>query len=129
MKKRLIQIGLVVLAIAIVFGGYTVYSKYINPPLVEYKVDGTAKEALIIVLNGNGETEYFTGVSLSRSYTYKEFEGTELSVSAQNEGDQGSVRVTIYYKGKRVAQHAATGQNALASADYTIPPTTATVSP
>ena len=69
-------------------GGTTVYQ-------IEYKVTGTASTVLVTYQNKDSGTsqEY---VSIPWSYSFSAIPGTFVYISAQNQGDTGSVTVTIY---------------------------------
>ncbi|MCL2150476.1 MAG: hypothetical protein FWH51_06105 [Dehalococcoidia bacterium] len=109
MKKYLIAIVAIVAVIAIAWCGTYVWNNYLNTPLVEYKIEGTAQSVLVGTRNSDGTTEYSTGVALPHSYKYNKFEGDTVSVWAQNEGESGSVKVSIYYDGKLVGSDASAG--------------------
>jgi len=122
MKNLLIRVVAILAIAAIVWGGISVWSRYINIPAVEYVIDGNAASALVTIRDNNGNIEYYTGVTMPRSFKFSKYEGSSLFVSAKNEGELGSVKVTILYKGKQVASHAEAGPFALAEATYQIPP-------
>jgi hypothetical protein len=106
MKSFLIRVLIIVAVVAVILGGINVWRRYVSPPVVEYKIEGTAPSALVEITNSNGEKEYYIGVAMPHSYKFSKFENSSLSVSATNEGNTGSVKVSIYYKGKLVSSHA-----------------------
>ncbi|MCL2150079.1 MAG: hypothetical protein FWH51_04015 [Dehalococcoidia bacterium] len=79
------------------------------PPLVEYRVDGAAESALIAFSNSWHKTERHAHVLLPCSFQFVDFFSDLLEIEAQNEGDSGSVMVSIYYKGRLVASKAKAG--------------------
>jgi len=124
MKKPLYIILALVGVVAAVWLGLRIWERFTAPPLVEYKVEGTAATSLVAIQLSDGSTEFHIGVIMPCSYKYTEFDGTYLSVSAQNEGELGSVKVSIYVNGKLVASDAAAGPFATAKASCPLPRTT-----
>jgi len=122
MKKLLIRVIAIVAIAAIVWGGIGVWNRFVNTAVVEYVVSGNAASALVTIRNSNGELEYYPGVTLPYTYKFTKFEGSSLYVSAKNEGELGSVMVSIYYKGKLVKSHADAGPFVVAESTYLIEP-------
>ena len=120
MKKLLIPLVLVAV-VALAWAGIKALD-YFKTPLVEYKIEGTTTGALVSFRNDDGEIEYHVGVTPPQSFTFSKFDGTELSISAKNETESGSVKVSIYYEGKLVGSHANAGPFAEASVAYTLTP-------
>jgi len=117
--KKLLTIAVVIVAIvALVWAGLQIWSRMSAPPLVEYKIEGTAQSVLVTIHSSSDNPEYHTGITLPTSFKFKEFEGSTLSITAENEGGTGSVKVSIYYNGKLVKSH---GSTTIAEAIYQIP--------
>jgi len=121
MKKPLLIVAAVVAIVAVAWIGFGVWERINTPPLIEYKIEGTAASALVAIELSDGSTEYHIGVTMPCSYKFTEFTGTHLSVMAQNEGEVGSVMVSIYHNGKLMASHAAAGPFAKATASCPLP--------
>lgn len=69
-------------------------------PAVAYEITGTASSVSVTLSNPSGDTEQHSDVSVPHTYSYSSFPGNFLYISAQNQGDYGSVTVTIYVNGK-----------------------------
>jgi len=87
-------------------------------PEVEYKITGTASQVDVTLNNATGGTEQFDNVSVPHTYTFEEFNDWFLYVSAQNQGEYGSVTVTIYLNGEVVATSTSSGAYVIATASY-----------
>ena len=65
---------------------------------VRYEVTGTAKTVFITIENDTGGTSQYADVSIPWTYNFRtrKEEGTFVYVSAQNQGETGSVTASIY---------------------------------
>jgi hypothetical protein len=87
-----------------------------SPPrlvTVVYKVGGTASRASLTIENESGGTEQFT-VSIPWTKSFQVSPGSFVYVSAQNEGDHGSVTCTITSNGVIVQSANSTGAYVIA---------------
>lgn len=82
---------------------------------VHYKVTGTASSVSITINNDTGGTEQAT-VDVPYSKIYSDYYDDFLYISAQNQGNSGSVTVSIYVNGNLVEQATSTGPYVIASA-------------
>jgi len=89
--------------------------KYSGPE-VTYEISGTAESASITLSNPTGGTEQNDMVYLPRTYDYYSFPNDYLYISAQNNGETGSVKVSIYVKGNLFKTSTSTGSYVIASA-------------
>jgi uncharacterized repeat protein (TIGR02543 family) len=87
-------------------------------PEVEYKITGTASQVDVTLNNATGGTEQYDNVSVPHSYSFDTFSDWFLYISAQNQGEYGSVTVTIYLNGEVVATSTSSGAYVIATADY-----------
>jgi len=71
-----------------------------NAAAVEYLISGTATKVNVTLSNGTGGTEQYQDVALPKIYSYNSFSNYFLYVSAQNASESGSVKVSIFLKGK-----------------------------
>jgi len=88
------------------------------PPEVEYKITGTASQVDVTLNNASGGTEQYDNVSVPHTYTYETFDDWFLYISAQNQGEYGSVTVTIYLNGEVVKTSTSSGAYVIATASY-----------
>ena len=63
---------------------------------VEYRVTGTAQKVSVTIENKDGGTSQFSDVSIPWSYKFNSKYDTWVYCSAQNQGESGTVIVTIY---------------------------------
>jgi len=87
-------------------------------PEVEYKITGTASQVDVTLNNATGGTEQYDNVSIPHTYTFDTFSDWFLYISAQNQGEYGSVTVTIYLNGEIVATSTSSGAYVIATASY-----------
>lgn len=87
-----------------------------TPSAVIYEITGTAKEVGVTLSNATGGTEQYSDVSLPKKYTYNSFSDSFLYISAQNQGESGSVTVSIYVNGKLFKTSRSSGAYVIASA-------------
>ena len=88
----------------------------VSYPTVVYEVTGTATYASVTLNNGEGGTEQYSKVAIPWSYTEKSFSDNFLYVSAQNQGDRGTVTVKIYVDGELFKTSTSSGAYVIASA-------------
>jgi hypothetical protein len=87
-----------------------------TPPAVIYEITGTATKVDVTLANASGGTEQYSNVSLPKKYTYNSFSDSFLYVSAQNQGESGSVTVSIYVNGKLFKTSRSSGAYVIADA-------------
>ena len=116
MKKPII-ITLIICFIALFSIGATCDSST-SPVRVEYEITGTASTVFVTLNNATGGTEQFSNISVPHTFTFENYTHWFFYVSAQNEGDSGSVTVTIYVDGEVVATSTSSGAYVIASADH-----------
>jgi hypothetical protein len=85
-------------------------------PAVEYKISGTAKYVDVTLANASGGTEQYGNVYVPRTYSYNDFPNYYLYISAQNQGEFGSVTVSIYVNGNLYKTSTSSGSYVIASA-------------
>lgn len=83
---------------------------------VQYKITGTANSVDITLNNSTGGTEQYSNVSVPKTYSYKYFEDSFLYISAQNQGQSGSVIASIYYKDNLFKTSTSSGAYVIATA-------------
>jgi hypothetical protein len=89
-------------------------------PKVEYKISGTATSVSVTLSNSTGGTEQYSNVILPKVYSYSNFDGNFLYISAQNNGDSGTVDVECYYEGVLKDSAHSEGAYVIATASYYI---------
>ncbi|MEA3475104.1 MAG: MmpS family transport accessory protein [Candidatus Cloacimonadota bacterium] len=83
---------------------------------VKYEVTGSANKVDVTYANKDEGTSQANDVSIPWSYSF-EGEGDQfVYISAQNQGQSGSVTVTIYRDGKKFKRSTSTGAYCIASA-------------
>ena len=87
-------------------------------PEVEYKITGTASRVSVTLNNATGGTEQYDNVSVPHTYRFDIFSDWFLYISAQNQGEYGSVTVTIYLNGEVVNTATSVGAYVIATASY-----------
>lgn len=85
-------------------------------PAVIYEITGTAKEVDVTLNNASGGTEQYDDARLPQKYIYYSFSDSFLYISAQNQGDSGSVTVSIYMNGRLFKTSRSSGAYVIASA-------------
>lgn len=88
---------------------------------VQYKIFGTAHSVNVTLNNPSGGTEQYSNISLPKTYSYKHFEDNFLYISAQNNGESGSITVQIYYQDKLFKSSSASGAYVIATASGSKP--------
>ena len=86
--------------------------------VVEYSITGTASTVFVSLNNATGGTEQFGNVSVPHTYRYDNFTDWFLYISAQNQGESGSVTVTIYLNGEIVKTSTSEGAYVIATASH-----------
>lgn len=69
---------------------------YTTLPNVVYKITGTAEKVDVTLSNATGGTEQYSDVYLPKQYSYYSFSDDFVYISAQNQGEYGTVTVSIY---------------------------------
>lgn len=88
---------------------------------VEYKITGTANRVDVTLNNSTGGTEQYSDVPIPKSYKYKQFSDWFLYISAQNQGQTGTVTVSIYYKDNLFKTSTSSGAYVIATASGSKP--------
>ncbi len=83
---------------------------------VVYEITGTAESVDVTLNSASGGTEQYSNVSVPHSYRYSNFQDDFLYISAQNNGDTGTVTVKIYVNGKLVKSASSSGAYVIATA-------------
>lgn len=84
--------------------------------VVKYEITGSASKVDVTLNNETGGTEQFTGVSVPHTYIFNDYTDWFLYISAQNQGESGSVTVTIYVDGALFKTSTSSGAYVIASA-------------
>ena len=113
MKKLIIVAALLCLVSLFMSGCDTSFSS-----VVEYKITGTASKVDVTLINATGGTEQYSDVSVPHTYTFNNYTHWFLYISAQNQGESGSVTVTIYVDGENVKTSTSNGAYVIASASW-----------
>jgi hypothetical protein len=92
-----------------------------KPAVVQYQITGTAKSVDVTLNNVSGGTEQYSGVSVPHTFTYNNFTDYFLYISAQNNGQTGTVIVTIIVNGQVLKTSSSSGAYVIASADAARP--------
>ena len=85
-------------------------------PDVEYKVTGSASTVSVTYTNRDGGTSQESDVSIPWSYSFKGSPNDFVYISAQNQGESGSVTVTIYKNGSSFKTSTSDGAFVIATA-------------
>ncbi|MDP3878709.1 MAG: hypothetical protein Q8Q07_00170 [Dehalococcoidales bacterium] len=87
-----------------------------TPPKIIYEITGTADEVDVTLNNATGGTEQYSSVSVPKKYSFSSFPDSFLYISAQNQGEYGTVRVSIYVDGKLFKTSSSSGAYVIADA-------------
>lgn len=121
MKKKYLAIGcgvVVVLAVAIIIGVCaSVGNELTKDYQVRYEVTGSASTVDITYQNEDGGTSQLSDVTLPWSLAFTGEALDFVYVSAQNQGETGTVTVTIYKDGEQFKTSTSSGAYVIASAD------------
>jgi len=90
-------------------------------PTVVYEITGSAYFASVTLSNRAGGTEQYANVAIPWSYTDKSFSGSFLYISAQNQGEYGSITVSIYVNNNLFKKSTSSGAYVIATASGTRP--------
>lgn len=85
-------------------------------PEVIYDITGTAERVFVTLSNPTGGTEQYDNVYLPHRYIFTSFPESFVYVSAQNQGDSGTVAVSIYVNGTRFKRSSSSGAYVIATA-------------
>ncbi len=96
-------------------------TKVVTDRFVRYAVAGTAKRVSITLSNATGGTEQYGDCPVPYDYQFRAEKGTFLYISAQNQGDSGTVITTIWVDGKRFKESKSSGAYVIASASGSVP--------
>ena len=88
---------------------------------VQYKITGSASLVDVTLNNSTGGTEQYDNVPVPKIYSYKYFEDWFLYISAQNQGQTGTVTVSIYYKDNLFKTSTSSGAYVIATASGSKP--------
>jgi hypothetical protein len=88
---------------------------------VVYRISGTAKTVDITFNNDTGGTEQYSDIKLPYEISYEDFQDDFLYISAQNNGESGSVIVIIEVNGETFKTSKSEGAFVIASASGSKP--------
>jgi hypothetical protein len=119
-KKLLLGMLVMVLVFGMTVVGCDINDTTFGTSTWKYEVTGTAKQVDITMSDREGNTVQYskvdvpwvTSFTLDNVYTYFAY------ISAQNQGSDGSVTVTIYRNGKSVKSATSEGAFVIATASY-----------
>lgn len=83
---------------------------------VKYEITGTSTSVNVTLNNATGGTEQFSDVTVPHTYTYDDYTSSFLYISAQNNGETGSVTVKIYLDGVVTKTSTSSGAYTIATA-------------
>jgi hypothetical protein len=87
---------------------------------IELKVTGSAKSVFVTYENKDGGTSQIDSVSVPWSYTYTGNTDDFYYISAQNNGENGTVTVTAYKNGQTMKTSTSSGAYVIASVSGSI---------
>jgi len=85
-------------------------------PEVVYEITGSAESVNVTLANGTGGTEQYSFAYIPKKYAYSSFPESFLYISAQNNGEYGTVTVSIYVNGKMFKTSSSSGAYVIADA-------------
>jgi hypothetical protein len=88
----------------------------VSYPTVVYEITGTAIYVDVTLSNSTGGTEQYSDVPLPKQYTYASFSDPFVYISAQNQGESGTVTVSIYINGNLFKTSTSSGAYVIATA-------------
>jgi hypothetical protein len=88
---------------------------------VVYEITGTASKVAVTLNNSTGGTEQYSDVAIPKRFTYYAFQDSFLYVSAQNQGEYGTVTVNIYVNENLLKTASSSGAYVIATASGTNP--------
>lgn len=89
-------------------------------PSVDYVIEGTAQRVDITYENGSGNAEQLSDVPLPWEYSFDGASGDFLYISAQNQGETGSVTCNIYVNGVLEETSTSSGRFVISTASGSI---------
>lgn len=87
-----------------------------TPPEIIYEITGTADEVDVTLENATGGTEQYSNVYIPIKYSYDSFADNFLYIAAQNQGEHGTVNVSIYVNGRLFKAASSSGAYVIATA-------------
>ncbi|MBA7669777.1 hypothetical protein ES703_77911 [subsurface metagenome] len=88
---------------------------------VEYEVTGFPPNKVDVTFeNESGGTSQYSNVSIPWSYSFEREEGEFVYISAQNQGESGSITVTIYKNNNILKSSTSSGAYVIATASGTL---------
>ncbi len=97
------------------------FKAFLADGTVKYEVTGTARRAGLTLQNDSGGTDQIE-VSVPWSKSYHSFESRDfVYVSAQNDGETGTLSCAIYVDGRKVFSGSANGAYAICTASGALP--------
>lgn len=90
-------------------------------PTVKYEIRGTARSVDITLNNPTGGTEQYSNAGLPSNFTYNDFKDNFLYISAQNQGEYGTVTVNILVNGILYKTSTSSGAYVIATASGSTP--------
>jgi len=85
-------------------------------PSVIYEITGSADTVDVTLNNATGGTSQYSDVDVPHKYAYSYFSDDFLYISAQNQGEYGSVTVKIYLNGALYKSSTSSGSYVIATA-------------
>jgi hypothetical protein len=123
MKKVGIIVGIIAV-IAVIVGVAVCVSTPGTPsttaPSVIYKIEGTANTVDVTLNNPTGGTEQYSNVAVPVQYSYDSFSDNFVYISAQNNGETGTVTVSIYVNNNLFKTSTSSGAYVIATASGSI---------
>ncbi len=110
MKQLALLLGLLILG-GCGLGGYD----------IEYEVTGSASIVDVTYENEDGGTSQTNDVSVPWSYSFRGYSDDFVYVSGQNQGESGSITVTIYKDGSIFKSSTSSGSYCIATASGILP--------
>jgi hypothetical protein len=126
MKKAGTIVGIVILVVVIAVVATCLLSPSPESsaptvlPHVVYKITGTAQRVDVTLSNDTGGTEQYSNVYVPREYWYPTFSDDFVYISAQNQGESGSVTVSIYVNDALFKTSTSSGAYVIATASGSI---------
>lgn len=117
-KLRIIlAITMTILALASCTNSTTSYETYDETYTVTYWVKGTADSASLTYNNQDGNTEQKSEVDVPWHLKFEAEHGQFLYISAQNNGESGTIKTQIIVDGDVIAESESEGAYVIASCD------------
>ena len=96
--------------------GYTSNYAQKSPDTVYYKGTGTARAVNITLSNAQGGTEQYSNIAVPFSFAYNNFPSNFMYLSAQNQGESGSITVESYLNGNLIKRSSSSGAYVISTA-------------